>query len=461
MTRILFLGDLDRTGFGSVTSDLGRALLEEGEDVRFVSQNAYAGDLPEPFRSRTVSATSLVTVVDQLTGQAGTVGPGSVIEALLTGHSDAELVSGQPWGDWTPEAIIILGDFTAARMFIMPTPHLWERFAGRIFHYVPIEGVDLPPLLARDLWHYTTPIAMSNFGADEIAKVTGTRPPVVYHGVDSDVFHPATPEQPIVIEPEGQPAMSLTSREDCKRLWEAFFVADTGMRLPRHEKAKHGRWILRTDRHMPRKRYNSMLMGLVPVLYRQPDAVMILHCRQFDQGGYLPDTISKLPGAKALTAGDRDGTPDGWSLFGRPYPQIIFTNMTGMDRSVLASLYNAVDVYLSTSAEGFGLTIAEALACGTPALGANYSAVPEVVGDGGGLIDVKHLVENPYDHYWCAVDDADMATKVEHLLTHATAREKRGRQGMRHVRETFRWDTAARQFSEIITAAVRTEEAVA
>lgn len=460
MTRILFLGDLDTTGFGSVTTDLGRALLERGEDVRFVSQNAFEGALPEPFRSRTVSATSLVTVVDQLTGQAGTIGPGTVIAGLLDGSSDSNLVSGEPWGGWVPEAAILLGDFTAARMFIMPTPDLWRRLEGRLFHYVPIEGVDLPPLLGRDLWRYTVPVAMSQFGAEEISRVTGVRPEVVYHGVDCDVFHPATPEAPIVIDPPNAETLTLSSREDCRSLWEAYFVAGTGMKLPRHEKAKHGKWILRTDRHMPRKGYNAMLKALVPVLYRQADAVMILHCRQFDQGGYLPDTLSKLPGARALTPGSEESKPDGWALFGREYPQVLFTNLSGMERNLLASLYNAADLYLSTSAEGFGLTIAEALACGTPALGAAYSAVPEVIGEGGGLIDVAHLVENPYDHYWCAVDPRDVETKVEHLLTHRTQREERGRKGMRHVRDTFRWSTAAEQFSGLITAAV-TKEAVA
>ena len=39
MSRILFFGDLAPTGFGTVTTDLGSALLALGEDVRFVSQN--------------------------------------------------------------------------------------------------------------------------------------------------------------------------------------------------------------------------------------------------------------------------------------------------------------------------------------------------------------------------------------------------------------------------------------
>ena len=52
--RVLFFGDMASTGFGSVTTDLGRQMLDQGADVRFVSQNDTGDDLPEPFRSRTV-----------------------------------------------------------------------------------------------------------------------------------------------------------------------------------------------------------------------------------------------------------------------------------------------------------------------------------------------------------------------------------------------------------------------
>ena len=54
--KLMFLGDLAGTGFGSVTKDLGRALLD-WHDVRFISQNEL-GDLPEPFASRTFTFAS-------------------------------------------------------------------------------------------------------------------------------------------------------------------------------------------------------------------------------------------------------------------------------------------------------------------------------------------------------------------------------------------------------------------
>ena len=37
--------------------------------------------------------------------------------------------------------------------------------------------------------------------------------------------------------------------------------------------------------------------------------------------------------------------------------------------------------------EGFGLPALEAMSCGTPVVASNRASLPEVVGDGGGLVD--------------------------------------------------------------------------
>jgi glycosyltransferase involved in cell wall biosynthesis len=57
------------------------------------------------------------------------------------------------------------------------------------------------------------------------------------------------------------------------------------------------------------------------------------------------------------------------------------------DKSTLVQLYNAADILVAPSLyEGFGITLLEALACGTPVITSNTSAMPEVVGDAGILV---------------------------------------------------------------------------
>ncbi|PZV15452.1 MAG: glycosyl transferase group 1 [Pseudanabaena sp.] len=58
------------------------------------------------------------------------------------------------------------------------------------------------------------------------------------------------------------------------------------------------------------------------------------------------------------------------------------------DKETLVCLYNAADILLSPSLyEGFGLTIVEAMACGTPVITSNVSSLPEVVCDAAILVD--------------------------------------------------------------------------
>jgi glycosyltransferase involved in cell wall biosynthesis len=58
------------------------------------------------------------------------------------------------------------------------------------------------------------------------------------------------------------------------------------------------------------------------------------------------------------------------------------------DQTTLLELYNAADVLLAPSLyEGFGLTILEAMACGTPVISANVSSLPEVAGDAAILVE--------------------------------------------------------------------------
>jgi glycosyltransferase involved in cell wall biosynthesis len=63
-----------------------------------------------------------------------------------------------------------------------------------------------------------------------------------------------------------------------------------------------------------------------------------------------------------------------------------------VDEADLAGLYSLADLYaLPSIVEGFGLTALESMACGTPVLAGNSSATPEVVGDGGLLVDIKDV----------------------------------------------------------------------
>lgn len=419
--RLLFWGDLAASGFGTVTSDLGRELIALGIDVRFISQNDTGKELPEPFRSRAADVTSMVRGYD-VAGDVTITGTSGLIPSLVEGTAPVHLANGEPWGEWKPEACLMLGDYRAAQLILVRALDAFRAIPTLL--YIPIEGTDLPPSWA-DLFQVAHPVAMSRFGAKQLAKVVGHPVPMIYHGVDTTVFRPVE-QAPLTLAPANGISTTFSSKEACKQAWAPVLAKMNGVdRIPR-------KWLLRTDRNMPRKQYARMLRALAPVLARNPAWGLVIHCQVFDQGGLLADSASKYPAIR-----DR----------------ILFTDTT-LERPALVMLYNAADLYVSNSSEGFGLTIAEAVACGVPAVGVRYSAVPEVIGPAGVTVDRFSLVDNEYDHYWCAVDEAAFAEAVEGLMKADARREALGAKGPKHIRESFSWATAARQFTEVLETEV-------
>lgn len=413
------MGDLAQTGFGTVTIDLGRALLDKGVDVRFVSSNEV-GKLPPPFLERTVDMATFEVMQTQQGAKVSDLS--QLIPGLLGGDSYATLTDGTPYGRWKPDAALVVADFWGARYVIGGyVPAFTE---CPTFHYVPIEGVGLPPSW-KEMWDVVTPMAMSRFGQVEIAKVTNVIPPLMYHGVDTDVFHPVSPSNPVTVEWTNDAGESgkrdLASKEACKVAWQRFVGAPVDpSRL----------MLLRTDRHVVRKNYNAMLRALAPVLARNPNTDLVIHCRPMDEGGRLDDTLSHFPE--------------------NVRSRIFLTGGPKLDRNALVALYNAADIYVSSCAEGFGLTIAEAIACGVPAVGLDYSAVPEVIGPAGQTVPVSHLTDNPYDHFWAHPDEDALGRAVEYLITHPSKRREMGAAGPGHVRRHFSWKKAAEVLLEAV-----------
>ncbi len=96
-----------------------------------------------------------------------------------------------------------------------------------------------------------------------------------------------------------------------------------------------------------------------------------------------------------------------------------------------APLFSAATVFVFPSLyEGFGIPVLEAMACGTPVVTSDSSALPEVVGDAGLLVD-------PYD------TDA-ISGGVRALLEDQARREDLARRGLERAR-LFTWHQVAEQ----------------
>lgn len=107
---------------------------------------------------------------------------------------------------------------------------------------------------------------------------------------------------------------------------------------------------------------------------------------------------------------------------------VIFTGFVPEDH--LPLFYNCCDAFIYPSFyEGFGLPPLEAMNCGAPVIASNLTSIPEVVGDGGILI-------NPYD-----VSEISLA--IGNLLSNESLRSELSSKALIRAKD-FSWQNTAR-----------------
>jgi glycosyltransferase involved in cell wall biosynthesis len=109
--------------------------------------------------------------------------------------------------------------------------------------------------------------------------------------------------------------------------------------------------------------------------------------------------------------------------------RVVFTGFVSDDE--LVHLYGHAQLLVVASLdEGFGLTAAEAMACGTPVLASGVGALHEVVGSAGRFFD-------PY-----RADE--LAHELAAMITDSEGTRELGRRGIERARH-YSWDTSARR----------------
>jgi glycosyltransferase involved in cell wall biosynthesis len=105
----------------------------------------------------------------------------------------------------------------------------------------------------------------------------------------------------------------------------------------------------------------------------------------------------------------------------------------------LPALYSGAIAFVYPSLyEGFGLPPLEAMACGTPVLTSNVTALPEVVGDAGLLVD--------------PTSEEAIANGLLELLQSEPTRDRLRQKGLERV-ESLSWDRAASQTWDVLLQA--------
>jgi glycosyltransferase involved in cell wall biosynthesis len=107
----------------------------------------------------------------------------------------------------------------------------------------------------------------------------------------------------------------------------------------------------------------------------------------------------------------------------------------------LAALYRVASLLVvSSSDEGFGLPVVEAMASGTPVLSSDIPAVKEIMLDNGFLEE--------------SADPARWAEKIGRILADPEIRERRGKRGIERARQ-FTWRESARRTVNVYRDVIR------
>ncbi len=147
-----------------------------------------------------------------------------------------------------------------------------------------------------------------------------------------------------------------------------------------------------------------------------------------------------LPACSLIIA----GAPLATRVHGRaPAPmEVDGVHFTGrVPESMLPALYAGALAFVFLSLyEGFGLPVAEAMACGTAVIASRATALPEVAGGAGILLD-------PFDAPYLAREMQALATDAGYREDHQAACAARG--------ATFSWDACASETSAVLAHALR------
>lgn len=392
MAKILWMGDAGCvTGFGRVTHSIGERLVEKGHDISVLAYNFRGDYWPTSlklYRPNTVKG-------DDVWGMT------RVIELLASVE---------------PDVVVMLHDANILIKLLVENSYDYEKVLLRyrpILTYIPVDGINRPVGWSEFLTKFTNVVTMSKFGQ---TAFPGSK--LVYHGLDSDHFWPVSPERPITTTT----GIVCTTKAECK----AAFGRDPDTFL-----------VLRVDKNSGRKDWPATIQALWPLMKKYDDITVHLHTEARNDSGILVDALlSREPELHP-----RFATPD------------LFNSFTGWSQEDLNALYNSADLFVSTSrGEGFGLTIEEALACGVPVVAQNVSAIPEVVGPGGILIEPQRLITVPSGQDLWLADIEAFTEAIEKLYLNETWRHELGRLGYEHVTSSFSWDVAADKFNTYINA---------
>lgn len=403
LVKTIWLSDAAcTTGFARVTHSIGERLVEDyGYEISVLAVN-YRGDSWLCERPGHDHVTPLRLYRPNAVLSTDTYGQTRVVEML---------------GKVEPDTVVMLFDPQVILTFLFKNQYDPEQILLRyrpILTYIPDDGINLPPRWTSVVPKVTNVVAMSKHGQKAYQPSN-----LVYHGIDPETFWPIEDKPKITSN-----GLVCKTKADCKRAFN--FDADHFL-------------VGRVDTNSGRKDYPALVKALWPLMKKYSDIDVHFQCQ--DEGKGVGVRFQAMLSREAATV-----DPMRFHFPG------MHSSYEGWPLADLNVLYSAFDCFVSTSrGEGFGLTLLEAAACGIPIVAQNVSAIPEVVGPGGILLEPAGLITTPAGEDNWLPDPKAFTNAIERLYGSKGLRRDLGAAGAAHAK-TFSWDFAAQRFDEYLKA---------
>lgn len=234
--------------------------------------------------------------------------------------------------------------FTLYDVWVFKHPR-WDEMP--VVSWVPIDHMPIPPNVGAFLTKPNVfPIAMSEFGAGLLKKAELDHA-YIPHSIDTNIYAPTAS---VVDDQQRQ----RTGRQLMGDIPSGAFVVGI-------VNANKGQSPIR-------KAFDAQLLAFALFAERHDDVFLYMHTERFGGMGGIPlDPLIEAAGIQSE----------------KVYFVNQYQNRIGIPDEAMAAIYSGLDVLLApTLGEGFGITVIEAQACGVPVIVNNFSAQPELVGDG-------------------------------------------------------------------------------
>ncbi|HEY7821216.1 MAG TPA: glycosyltransferase family 4 protein [Acidimicrobiia bacterium] len=263
-------------------------------------------------------------------GQQLTMGKWQGVTVYPQGYDGySQDVIGSHWRDFVSQSDDPAVMVTLFDVWTFKAPTL--RTVPRILSWTPVDHMNVVPGVKA--WvsnENVTPVAMSKHGLSALERA-GVEAEYAPHALEKHWKPTDFPEDP----------------------WPGRFVVT----MPQANKG-----VLPS-----RKSWGENLLAFAMFAQKHPEALLYLHTEARPQHGI--DLVALVEAC---------GIDKSQVTFADQYQ-----HRMGVPDSVMAQIYTRSDVLLSASAgEGFGLPVLEAQACGTRVVVSDFSAQPELVGDG-------------------------------------------------------------------------------